>query len=90
MSRSAAGNETEFCFLLTMSSALLQASGPEAVERFASSAENTCVLEMCDPGVSLELQTTVEDLIYDTDTRGTCQSEVDVDLQRIQPNLAGP
>lgn len=38
---------------------------------------------MCDPRVSLELQKTAEDLIYDTDTEGKCQSEVSVDLQRI-------
>lgn len=35
---------------------------------------------MCDPRVSLELQKTAEDLIYDTDTEAKCQSQVNVDL----------
>lgn len=44
---------------------------------------------MCDPRVSLEVQKTAEDLIYDTDTEGKCQSEVSVDLPRIKLNLSG-
>lgn len=30
-------------------------------------------MEMCDPSVSLELQKTAENLIYETDTQGKCQ-----------------
>lgn len=46
-----------------------------------SSAAKTRTAAHWDPRVSLELQTSAEDLIDDTDTEGKCQSEVSVDSQ---------
>lgn len=75
-----------------MSSALPEAPDPRgggAICEFGRKIHPFQHIGMCDPRVSLELQTTAEDFISDTVTEGKCQSEVSVDLPGTELNLAG-